>query len=65
MIARRVVLQSGKLEAAIDALLARAGGPPGPTVATMCVKQAAAMQALLPQSILSSKLSFVPVNNRG
>ena len=64
MIARRIVLQPGKLEAAIDALLARAGGP-GPTVATMCVKQAAAMQALLPQSILSSKLSFVPVNNRG
>ena len=63
MIARRVVLQPGKLEAAIDALLARAGGP-GPAVATMCVKQAAAMQALLPQSILSSKLSFVPVNNR-
>ena len=64
MIARRVVLQSGKLEAAVDALLARAGRP-GSTVATMCVKQAAAMQALLPQSILSSKLSFVPVNNHG
>ena len=64
MIARRVVLQSGKLEAAVDALLARAGGP-GPAVATMWVKQAAAMQALLTQSILSSKLSFVPVNNRG
>ena len=65
MIARRVVLQSGELETAVDALLARAGGPPGPAVATMCVEQAAAMQALLPQSILSSKLSFVPVNNRG
>ena len=65
MIARRIVLQSCELEAAVDALLARAGGPPGPTVATMCVEQAAAMQALLSQSILSTKLSFVPVNNRG
>ena len=65
MIARRIVLQPGELEAAVDALLACAGRPPRPTVATMCVEQAAAMQALLPQSILSSKLSFVPVNNRG
>ena len=64
MIARRIVLQSCELEAAVDALLARASRP-GPNVATMCVKQAAAMQALLSQSILSTKLSFVPVNNRG
>ena len=43
MIARRIVLQPGELEAAVDALLAGAGGTPGPTVATMCVEQAAAM----------------------
>ena len=59
MVARRVLLKSGQLEPTVDPLLAR-GGRTGSPVASMGVKQATPMQALLPQSVLSAKLCLVP-----
>lgn len=59
MVARRIVLKSCQLESAVDALLAGSGWT-GPSVATMRVKEAAPVQALLTQSILSTKLCLIP-----
>jgi len=59
MVARRVLLKSRQLEPAVDALLAGGGGPGSP-VASMRVKEAAPMQALLSQSVLAAKLCLIP-----
>ena len=59
MVARRVLLKSGQLQSAVDALLAGRGRSRSP-VASMRVKQAAPMQALLTQPILSPKLGLIP-----